>query len=119
MGSPRTLVVEDDHATRGLMQQLLQRKGWMVATAGTLAEARARLDEAPPDLIVLELTLPDGAGEDLLRQVRAGGLPTRVVVATDCRDPIRLSGLTLLGADAVLRKPIDPNEVSRACGEGT
>jgi CheY-like chemotaxis protein len=115
MDARRMLIVEDHDASRNVMRSIFSRRGWQVETAASLGEARAKL-EPTPDCLVLDLMLPDGDGEDLLRSVRASGLPTRVVVTTATNDPARLGAATALGPDALLRKPIDYHDICRACG---
>jgi CheY-like chemotaxis protein len=114
MAPQRLLVVEDDVLSRTVLWSALTLRGWSVETAASLAEARTKLDP-PPDCLLLDLFLTDGDGEDLLRRVRADGLPTRVVVSTGCIDAERLAALPALGAQAVVAKPLDVAEVHRAC----
>jgi DNA-binding response OmpR family regulator len=112
------LLVEDHDATRHCLARLLGLKGWTVQTASTVAGGLALLD-AEPDCVVLDLMLPDGDGEAVLRRVRDAGLQTRVVVTTATGDEARLEQVRQLGAAAVLRKPVDVEEVSRVCEAAT
>jgi two-component system KDP operon response regulator KdpE len=75
---PRLLIVEDHHDIRAALRRLLVHRGWQVLEAASIAEGLALLDP-PPDCIILDLMLPDGDGETVLRKVRAEGLPIRVV----------------------------------------
>src|SRR3954471_9750242 len=84
-----------------LMQNILANKGLDLMTAGTVAEGLALL-ETRPDYLVLDLSLPDGDGRDVLEGVRRAGIPTRVVVTTGWDQP---QGLDDLRPDAVLVKP--------------
>ena len=61
------LLVDDDEDFRSSLAMLVARDGFAVREAGSLAEARARLEEAPADLVLADLRLPDGEGLDLLR----------------------------------------------------
>ena len=110
----RVLVVEDDRASRSALRRLFAARGWVVAEAATLAEGFAAL-EPPPRWVVLDLMLPDGDGADLLRWVRANGLPTRIVVATGVADEARIEEVVGLGPDSLLHKPIDINTLFRVC----
>jgi len=110
----RMLLVEDHEATRTLLRRILVLCGWEVCEAGTVAEGLAQLDP-PPDGVVLDLELPDGDGEAILRAVRAGHLPTRVVVNTGIEEPTRLDHVSELRPDAVLHKPIDSAGLSQIC----
>jgi two-component system, OmpR family, response regulator len=115
--SPRhMLIVEDDPSSRKALSRRYAARGWEVVTAATVADALAALDSGPPpDWLLLDLMLPDGDGEDVLRRVRADGLPTRVVVATGVGDRYRLRAVVALGPDAVMRKPLDPAALDRHC----
>lgn len=108
------LLVEDHEATRRLMARLLSLNGWEVRTAATIAEGLAQLDPEP-DCVLLDLMLPDGDGETVLRRVREAHPRTRVAVATATGDEARLEVVRRLGPDALLRKPLDFGEVCRAC----
>jgi ActR/RegA family two-component response regulator len=110
----RILIVDGDTPSRERLRRHLARRGWSVALAATVAEARARLDP-PPDCILLELALGDDPGEAVLRQVVAENLPTRVLLCTGASDAVRLARAARLGPEAVLGKPIDVEEVVRAC----
>lgn len=82
MAERRTILIVEDHTpSRELMRKLFTLRGWRVVTASTVAEGLRALDP-PPDCLVLNLVLPDGDGERILREVRARGLPTRVAVCT-------------------------------------
>jgi CheY-like chemotaxis protein len=111
---PRMLLVEDDPQTRHLLRRMLALCGWEVLEAATVAEALERLDP-PPECVLLDLRLPDGDGETILRKVRIDRLPTRVVVNTGLHDPARLSEVSYLQPDAVLRKPLDAEGLRGIC----
>ena len=80
--SLRVLVVEDDRELRMLMQSTLSVEGYAVQTAVTVSEALALLQHALPDVLVLDLGLPDGDGLTLVQAVRKQHtLPILVVSA--------------------------------------
>ncbi|MBN1963192.1 MAG: response regulator [Anaerolineae bacterium] len=64
------LIVEDDVGTRHLFQRLLERAGYQVLQAGTAGEASLLLTQQPPDLILLDLMLPETSGVEFLKFVR-------------------------------------------------
>jgi DNA-binding response OmpR family regulator len=101
MDRPRLLLVEDDEMTCSLMQNIVAGKGLDVMRARTVAEGLALL-VSRPDYLILDLSLPDGDGRDVLEGMRRAGLPTRVVVTTGWDEP---QGLDDLRPDAVLVKP--------------
>lgn len=111
------LILEDDELTRKILARLMARKGWVVEVASTIAEGMDQLDpeRGEPECLILDLMLPDGDGESVLRRVREDRLQTRVVVTTGLGDHSRLESVRRLGADAVLRKPVDVRELCRSC----
>src|SRR4051812_29090418 len=116
MDQPRhvLLIVEDHDATRRALARLMSLNGWDVRTASTIAEGLALLTTGP-DVVILDLMLPDGDGETVLRRVREAKLPTRVAVTTGEGNEARLEAVRRLGADALLRKPIALDELCRVC----
>ncbi|HEX9794113.1 MAG TPA: sigma-54 dependent transcriptional regulator [Planctomycetota bacterium] len=80
---PRILVVDDERMIRWSLRSAFEDAGAKVEEAATLAEARRRLNESWPDLLVLDLKLPDGSGIDLLAEVHEedADLPVLVITA--------------------------------------
>ena len=111
---PRILVVEDDKTARTALSVLFTRRGWDVVAVETVAEGIAGLNPEP-DCLLLDLSLPDGDGEEVLAAVRSAGLATRVVIATGVDDPGRIRALKRFGFDSMLRKPMTIDQVARAC----
>lgn len=104
------LLVEDDCSTYAALRVILARHGWEVRVATTVAEARTLLNSDRP-WMVLDLMLPDGDGTALLREVRARNLQIRVLVITAVSDPERLSDVLALQPEALLRKPLDLDDL--------
>ena len=104
------MLVEDDADTCEALSRILRRRGYEVDCARSIAEATAKLGEGPCCML-LDLTLPDGSGIELLRQVRAARLPVRVAIATGSADTELMSDVILLRPDAFFTKPIDVAEV--------
>ena len=109
---PKLLIVEDDAAMREVWEAVFGRRGWEVVTASSVAEGLTSLDP-PPDLLILDLGLPDGGGETILRRVREAGLRTRVVVTTGTDDATVLSEVRSLRPEAMFAKPINVADVWR------
>jgi DNA-binding response OmpR family regulator len=80
--SASVLLVEDDKNLREALAETLTDEGYAVVTAKTLAEARAQLTRSSPDVLVLDLMLPDGDGSTLCRELKQGGAATRVLMLT-------------------------------------
>lgn len=114
-GARRLLLVEDDPATRSALARLLARCGLVVEVARTVAEARFSLAGAP-DLVVLDLMLPDGSGATLLRAIREAGLACRVAVTTGSADRDLLDLVRSLEPDAILTKPVRFEDLLAALG---
>jgi DNA-binding response OmpR family regulator len=107
---PTVLVVEDERDIREVLRRYLERAGLSVLTTGTGAEAIRLLTSAPPDLVLLDLGLPDVDGTDVLREIRAAGRPPVLVLTARSTVDDRIHGLQL-GADDYVTKPFSPAEV--------
>jgi DNA-binding response OmpR family regulator len=104
------LVVEDEAKIRSLLRGYLERAGYSVLTTGSGAEALTLAGSASPDLILLDLGLPDVAGETIAREIRRAG-PTPILILTaKAGEEDRIAGLEL-GADDYVTKPFSPQEV--------
>lgn len=110
----RLLIVEDSSVARRALEALFLLRGWSVAVVATVEEGLMMLDP-PPDCVLLDLLLPDGGGELILRKVREEGFPTRVIVTTGCHDIERLRDVADLGPSALFHKPLDFYQVFDAC----
>ncbi len=108
----RILLIEDDPSLGGAVRDQIAAEGHMPDLAPTLAYARDLLATMPYDLILLDLGLPDGRGIDFLRNLRAKGSVTPVMILT-AHDRIteRIEGLNA-GADDYMVKPFDLAELS-------
>jgi len=104
------LVVEDEAKIRSLLRGYLERAGYSVLTTGSGAEALTLTSSARPDLVLLDLGLPDVAGETIAREIRRAG-PTPILILTaKTGEEDRIAGLEL-GADDYVTKPFSPQEV--------
>ena len=98
------LLVEDDHVVRGALQRSLTDMGHAVQATGTALEALRRVAADPPDVIVLDLGLPDLDGADALRMLR-GVTNTPIIIATARDDEGEVVRLLRAGADDYMVKP--------------
>ncbi|GAA2701694.1 response regulator transcription factor [Actinoplanes palleronii] len=105
--SPRVLVVDDQPNIVDLLDTVLRFHGFRVDTATTAAEAVAVAAARPPDLVLLDVMLPDGDGLAVCRRLRADGLDAGIIFLTarDARAD-QLSGLAY-GGDDYVTKPFD------------
>jgi two-component system OmpR family response regulator len=107
---PRILIVDDDIEIRSLLAEYLETNGYQAATAHDGKAMKQALNEAPPDLIVLDLNLPGEDGLTLCRNLRThSALPVIMLTArSEALD--RILGLEM-GADDYLPKPFEPREL--------
>jgi DNA-binding response OmpR family regulator len=104
------LIVEDETRIRELLRSYLERDGFEVLSTGSGAEAIGLARSASPDLIVLDLRLPDVPGESVAAEVRRfSSVPLLVLTAKSSEDD-RIRGLEF-GADDYVTKPFSPREV--------
>ncbi|WP_091906699.1 response regulator [Chitinasiproducens palmae] len=109
--STQILVVDDDQDLRDLLREYLTRQGMEVSVLHDGATLQRRLERERPDLIVLDLMMPDTDGLTALRALRAGGDDIPVIMLTARADDIdRIVGLEL-GADDYVAKPFNPREL--------
>src|SRR5262245_31410979 len=106
----RVLVVDDDPGINRLVQARLTSRGFEVSSATNGEEALARIGEAPPDLIFLDVAMPGIGGLEVLEQVRAQGLDLAIIMMTAFgSEEVAIEALRR-GADDYLRKPFEPIE---------
>jgi two-component system phosphate regulon response regulator PhoB len=107
------LVVDDEPDLLELVRFNLDRAGFRVETAASGEEALARLRRSTPDLVVLDLMLPDLSGEEVCRRLRADpgltGLPV-IMLTAKSEEVDRVVGFEL-GADDYVTKPFSPREL--------
>lgn len=106
---PLRLLVVDDHEVvrEGLVALLSRREEFqVVAEAGTVAEALAAARRFEPDLVVMDVRLPDGSGIEACREIRAELPTTRVVMLTSYPDEEAVLSAILAGASGYLLKQV-------------
>ncbi len=105
------LMIDDDAELSGMVSELLSGQGMDVHCAGTAALGLAALAQLLPDVLLLDLMLPDANGLDVCRRLRESGNDVPVLMLTARGDPFdRVLGLEL-GADDYLGKPFEPREL--------
>lgn len=104
------LVVEDELKIRDLLRSYLEREGHVVLSTSSGAEAITLARNAHPDLIVLDLRLPDVPGEEVAREVRLFSSVPIVMLTAKSAEEDRIRGLEL-GADDYVTKPFSPREL--------
>jgi sigma-B regulation protein RsbU (phosphoserine phosphatase) len=106
-------VVDDDLTTNRMLQRILSRAGFQTACAFSVAEAVGKIDEIRPDLVLLDVNLPDGQGFDVCRrlQISPGPIPTPVLfISANIDVATKLQGFEAGGVDYIT-KPLAGAEV--------
>src|SRR5512143_765973 len=103
----RALVVDDDTDFRNGLAEAVRLEGFATSTAENLAEARRQLTESPPHVVLVDLSLPDGSGLDLLKEIEPSGGPPEVVLVTGQATVNTAVEALRLGATDYLTKPVD------------
>jgi len=104
---PRVLVIEDDGDLRRLLRRGLEEEGFEVIQASLGKDAVALAEQDPPDLLVVDIGLPDADGRDVTQAIRSRGVESPVLFLT-ARDQMvdRLAGFSA-GGDDYLTKPFE------------
>jgi two-component system, OmpR family, response regulator RegX3 len=111
MPRPRILLVEDEEAIAEPLAEALKDEGFLPERAATAAAALESFRASAPDLVLLDVMLPDSDGREVLRQIRATS-PTPVIMLTARGAEVdRVLGLEL-GADDYVTKPFSASELS-------
>lgn len=106
----KILVLEDDKKLQNLIKAYLESTGYNVILASSLKEARAILEKELPSLVILDLMLPDGNGENFSQEIKEiGDIPIIMVTAKSAEED-KLLGFSL-GADDYVSKPFSPKEL--------
>ena len=108
----KILLIEDEAALRGALLSSLLQSGYRVEEAANFAQAQEKIMLYHYDCVLLDLTLPDGSGLDLLRALKASNSQAGVLIIT-ARDALedKIAGLDL-GADDYLIKPFHLSELN-------
>jgi two-component system, OmpR family, KDP operon response regulator KdpE len=103
----RVLVVDDEAAILRFLKPAMEANGYEMASVGTVAEATKRIAADVPDIVVLDLGLPDGDGKDVIKRVREW---SDVVLSARDREIEKIQALDL-GADDFVNKPFGIGEL--------
>jgi DNA-binding NtrC family response regulator len=112
----RIVVIDDQHTVQATLTAVLQRHGYAVETAPNAAQGRRKVAEYKPDLVLLDLGLPDADGLDVLRELKADQplVPVMILTAHDSLSNAIES--IKLGAFHFLPKPYAVEELVSLCG---
>ena len=110
MDSLKLLLVEDDEKLRRLVKTYCIKAGYDVLEAGTIEEADLKWRRKLPDLLVLDVMLPDGSGFELLRDIRKVSKVPVIMLTARSEEHDKLLGFEL-GVDDYVTKPFSPKEL--------
>ncbi|WP_431125749.1 response regulator [Variovorax paradoxus] len=114
MSTPQLLMIEDDARLAHMVGEYLTQSGFLFSHAGDGASGLEQLQQHAPDLVILDLMLPDTDGLEICRRIRSLPAPASkvsVLMLTAKGDPMdRIIGLEI-GADDYLPKPFEPREL--------
>lgn len=110
MTGKRVLLVDDEAAILRFLKPTLEANSYELVAAGTVAEAIKRIAADAPDIVVLDLGLPDGDGKDVIRRVREWSDVPIVVLSARDRETEKIEALDL-GADDFVNKPFGVGEL--------
>lgn len=110
MPQPTAIVIEDEPQIRRFVRGALEAEGWQVHEAGNLRDGLAAAGTRQPDLLVLDLGLPDGDGTSLIRDVRGWSAVPIIVLSARNDEADKIAALDA-GADDYLTKPFGTGEL--------
>jgi two-component system, cell cycle response regulator DivK len=119
--APLVLIVDDSEKNRKLAGEVLRAAGFRTLEAARGEEAIAAAADRRPDVILLDLRLPDMDGTEVARELRGGADTGRIPIVALSASPVAGGGARLVatGFDGYLQKPIDvrafPDQVHRYC----
>jgi two-component system KDP operon response regulator KdpE len=104
------LVVDDEAAILRFLKPALEANGYVVSSAGTVADGVRRIAAESPEIVLLDLGLPDGDGKDVLRKAREWSDVPVIVLSARERESEKIEALDL-GADDYVNKPFNVGEL--------
>ena len=114
---PEALIVEDDAQYALALSELIQGEDFQVSICGTIEEATAHLKVCMPDVVLVDLVLPDGSGIDLIHQIEALASHTRVLVITGHAAVESTVAALRAGVKDFLTKPLDIEQLRNSLAE--
>jgi len=114
--TPHALIVDDHSGTLSSLAELVERHGFSTSRAGSLADARVQLKERSPDVVLLDLHLPDGEGMNLLDDLDPASSPAVVLITGQASLDSAVDALRR-GVSDYLTKPLDFDRLRVILGE--
>lgn len=111
---PRLLLVDDDATFCSVLSRALEKRGFHVTIAQSVAEALSRIEDSPPEYAVIDLKMPGQSGLALVSRLKALDEGTRIVVLTGYASIATAVEAIKLGAAYYLSKPADADDIVAA-----
>ena len=108
--SPKVLLIEDEKLIRRFVRAAVEEEGCQVSEAETMAQGLIDAGLRKPDLLILDLGLPDGNGIDLIRDLRGWSDVPVLILSARSQENDKIDALDA-GADDYLTKPFSPREL--------
>ena len=106
MAVPRALIVDDDLEVLQVLAEFVKREGFVASVASTIGQAREEIEANPPDILLVDIQLPDGSGLDLLDGLQAAADPEVVLITGNASVETAVDALRR-GVTDYLTKPVD------------
>jgi len=106
----RVLVIDDEAAILRFLKPALEANNYDMASAGTVADGTKRIAAETPDIVLLDLGLPDGDGKDVIKRAREWSDVPIIVLSAREREAEKIESLDL-GADDYVNKPFEVGEL--------
>ena len=107
----RILIVDDERSVRVFLRELFEQEGYEVAEAGSIRAADAELKSSAPEIVVLDLGLPDGCGLDFIPDIKKSFTNTEIIVITAMGTVDNAVESMRLGAYDFITKPFDMEKI--------
>ncbi|MFT5522020.1 MAG: DNA-binding response OmpR family regulator [Enterobacterales bacterium] len=110
-------IVDDDKQLLSLLRDICEIEGWLVEVASNITQAKKLLETYQADCFVIDLKLPDGDGNDLIKHLRTCHSAPILAISGAGQDghSFTLAATSQLGADYHLGKPFEPDELIIEC----
>ena len=113
----KVLIVDDEPEVTEFIKRSLERRGFEVVVATTGQQALDLYPQENPQVVLLDLGLPDINGRDVLKEIKSKSLQIKVIIVSGYTDQNTKQELISMGADSFLDKPIIPTKIADAIKE--
>ncbi len=113
----KIFIIDDDSQILALLRDVFEIEGWNVVISSSVADAKEHLHTSDPDCFIVDLKLPDGDGNELIKYLKANHTAPIIAIsgAFAAHDRLNLPATSQFGADYHLSKPFEPDELIIEC----